>query len=467
MIDIKDITRRVILLMFQSEDCISKAISNKNFLLYFSHDSMAQFIVKEAFAWKVQYSTVPSMRAVYEKYKNDANQAASIKVFFSDVKSLEKTAEPPKESEFDYYVNQLKIYWSQHEFIRIMEEHSKIGSSDFQNPEGLSDSIKNLSHNLVEVTNKIALNKEGDYSYTTENADENLDFLANRDLSTMKRFEVGHRVFDMHTHGLRYGEFMLILGYINQGKSMVVANLAFNLWNQGANVFLLTSEMQPMEFDERVYSRISQVSYDHILNGKQYITKEDLEAFEACKKMIKSKKNHIITKYLKPTDNLNTIDQYIKDLELSHGFVPDILIVDSIQHISAAERVVEEKDFFILGKVADEFKSYANTFKNGRGLVAISTFQAKTETHGKKFKDISITDFGRSKIVPEKADFAFYIRTQKDLNTMNVKLIKARRCPVGTEWAMAIDFSKVLIANPSNDSLNSGSDLIIDDRDND
>ena len=58
---------------------------------------------------------------------------------------------------------------------------------------------------------------------------------------------------------------------------------------------------------------------------------------------------------------------------------------------------------------------------------------------------------GRSKIVAEKADAAFYLRCEDDRKRMQIKTIKARRFSKELRWNMAYDFSRVLITNIIND----------------
>jgi archaellum biogenesis ATPase FlaH len=317
---------------------------------------------------------------------------------------------------------------------------------------GLSKSIKGFGNEFVKISDAVAQDDEGEYSHTTEEVSKNIEAIKGKDVSNEKRFNIGHRIFDNATKGVRYGDLIMFLGNVNTGKSMVLANVVYNLWKSGANVLLLTCEMKPNEFDERIYSRATNIEYDAIINAS--FSDADKMAFDVYIQEVARKSNKIVTKFLKATDNVGTVDSYVEDLKLKRDFIPDVIVVDSLEHISPLDPAIEDKDNLKVAQIIKEFKDYAQTFMSNRGLVVISTHQAKTDTFDKSFEDISIVDFGRSKVAAEKPDFALYIRSKAELNTMNVKLIKARRTAAGITWPMAIDFSKCLVMD-TQDSLNS------------
>jgi archaellum biogenesis ATPase FlaH len=456
----ENIESKILYLAIKDKECLNKAIQNKLFISLFNADEINTIIAQEIIVWYEMYRTQPSPKAIYEKHQNSSN-AAKLKLRFKSILLLENDKdECPNPNEFEYLINSLKLSFGNCEINNFLTKFSEINRGQFQSVDDITSFVKKYGSELANISNKIDVKKEGEYSYTTLEIENNVEKIINKDISTEKRFKIGQKHIDEPTSGLRYGELLLILGNINSGKSMVLTNIAYNLWKDGANVFLLTVEMQPEEFDERIISRASAVNYTNIMNGKEYLKPDEIIALRETAKFIKTKPNQIITKFLNRSDNVGTIAKYLDDLELERGFVPDVVLIDSLEHIEPFKDLIEDKDHLKAGTVAIEFKEFANTFRNGRGCVVISTHQAKTETEKKKFKDIALGDFGRSKIVPENADFALYIRSLSKINTMNVKLIKARRCQVGLEWSMAIDFSKALIFDSED---NTHSENLIDE----
>ena len=64
---------------------------------------------------------------------------------------------------------------------------------------------------VIEISNSLDMNEEGEYSYTTHEVGKNVDKILQRDLSNEKRFRVGHKLIDDATKGFRYGDLLLVL----------------------------------------------------------------------------------------------------------------------------------------------------------------------------------------------------------------------------------------------------------------
>ena len=439
--------------MGKSEQSLKRGLQSKNFLKLFESDELAFFITKELMSWYQQYTTKPSFKRIVEQ-NNNSKFGASLHVRMKLISDIDKQEQKPTDNEFESYLNDLRMTWMKTKVSQSLLNYGDADVSKISDIAGLSKSIKGFGNEFVKISDAVSQDDEGEYSYTTEEVAKNIAAINSKDTSNEKRFNIGHRIFDNATKGVRYGDLIMFLGNVNTGKSMVLANVVYNLWKTGANVLLLTCEMKPNEFDERIYSRATNITYDAIINGKDALSDGDRAAFEVYIQEVGNKPNKIVTKFLKTTDNVGTVDSYIEDLRLKRDFVPDVVVIDSLEHISPLYPSVEDKDNLKVAQIITEFKDYAQTFMSNRGLVVVSTHQAKTDTFEKNFEDISIVDFGRSKVAAEKPDFAFYIRSKAEINTMNVKLIKARRIAAGITWPMAIDFSKCLVMD-TQDSLNS------------
>jgi archaellum biogenesis ATPase FlaH len=454
----EEVQNKVIYLMTVSEKCLKKALSNKSFMKLFTEDEVATHIIKEYFDWYMLHKEVPSMRMIYEQNQGNP-MGAKLFIRFKVIKQVGEAEDKPTENEFNALVDNLRMAWMQSSFTDNLNKYTAIDRSKISKVADLAKDINNFGKQFMKISDAISSDDEGEYSFTTSQSKENIEHIKSKDISNEKRFKIGHRRFDNDTKGLRYGDVLMILGNINQGKSMVLTNIVYNLWKDKANVLLLTCEMQPSEFDERIYSRATNVDYSSIMNGREYLNDADRAALDAFVEETKRRPNRIITKFLKTSDNVNTVESYIEDLKLKHDFIPDVIVIDSLEHISPYYPSVEDKDNLKVAQIIMEFKDFAQTYDN-RGVVVISTHQAKTETFDKKFEDISVTDFGRSKVAAEKPDFAMYIRSLPEFNLMNIKLIKARRTSAGITWSMAIDFTKALVQD-TEDKTNSES--IIDE----
>ena len=456
MSELKEVRNRVLLNMLKSEMCLNKAMSTPIFLQLFGDDNLGKEVAQKSLDWFKNYKKVPDFAnhilASYDKTDPDRGSAVKMRLF--ELKGKEY-----KESSFDADVDVLRLDWAKKNLKHHLNVLANQGIGDISSTDALASILGELNKNVASINNQLQLNEVLPYSYTTKEAGVNIEKLKATDISKEKRFRIGHRTLDTESNGFKYGEVLMILGNIGQGKSMVLTNMLYNMWRDGANILLLTAEMQPAEFDIRIYSRASAVEAKHIEGGRAMLSDADHAALADCVKYMEGKDNEIKIKYVTPSDNVGTISAYMEELKVNEGFIPDVLIVDSFEHISPLDQKHKDADWMAVGQTMIEFKTLANTFERNRGLFVVSTHQAKTITLDKKFEDIAVTDFGRSKIVPEKADCCLYIRTLSDLNIMNIKEIKARRWRNNLDWSMGVDFSKCMIREMEQDNTNSSSML--------
>ncbi len=439
--NLKDLREKALSMVVFGQNCL-KQIAEKNIPPeIFVEQDIDKKIINELLLWYRKYKSEPVMSAILDIVDNDR---VKVKNRMTELFKIQIN-----KNELMLVIDKLMLVWSRKRIESSLIE--ELDSSKYKSLEDYKKNLIKLGSKIHTVINKLSDNTYGGESFTTKNVEENIGFIKDRDTSFLKRFHLGHDPIDSATGGFLPGEVLMIVGNVNQGKSMVLANAAYHMWYyNNANVLILTAEMQPEMFDDRIYSRASAVEYSHIINGKASLSEGDRQALDSAVKEIKTKKNQIIVKWLNNSDNVNTVARYIEDLEKLHNFIPDVLIIDSLECLTPAKES-HGSDWEDKGQIVVEFKNYAETFNNGSKLFVISTHQAKTVTQEKEFKDIDITDIGRSKIVAEKADAAIYLRCREDLKRMDVKTIKARRFSKDLSWSMAYDFSRVLITNIEKD----------------
>ncbi len=450
MKDIKDKALSLICLNFEA---LKKLIREKYPIEMFINKQEDRLILEELINWYTKYNTKPNLPNIYiEMEKTNVSRAAIFKIRIAFLKAVKADMD-----EFDYLIDSLKLHWAKENTVNTIKTSFLQKADNINSTEEFHKIIKSLTGDLEKTSFRIKNNKEGDYSFTTLKIDENIKRINDKDLSNIKRFKIGHKPLDDAANGFMYGEILTIVGNSNQGKSMLVANAAYNLWLQGHNVLLFTAEMQPWVFDERIISRASSVPYSNINNGKGYLTSEDKDALEVARKFIKkqNEQNNIIVKYLYQGDNLTTIKGYFEDLEKNYNFVPDVLIVDSLEKISPYLKKFtgNSSDWLDKEQIMLEFHDFAAEFKDKRGLFIINTHQAKIGELQKEFKDIDLSSLGRSKTVADNSDVCFYIRYDSDLSRMNVKVVKARNFSADLSYNLSCDFSRAMVTNIENETI--------------
>jgi len=448
MNNVSEVKSKALFLMLSNYDCLKQVVEKSVPLEVVIDKDEDRLVLNELISWHKKHQTKPSATKIEERLNSESHDKYLIfKNRLSELKGVDA-----KLNEFPYFIEQLKHYWAKKQ-VEDKIKNILIPDKPHDNLEAYAGAVRDLSAKLFTIHNNVIDVGGGGESFTTGKAEENIELIKTRDNSALRRFHTGHDPLDDATGGFLPGELLMVVANVNQGKSMALANFAYHMWyHDNANVLILTAEMQPEMFDDRIYSRASSVEYGHILAGKTKLTEEEIRALDTIVKEMKTKQNQIIVKWLNNSDNVNSVGKILEDYEKMYNFIPDVLIIDSLECLTPSTGA-SGKDWEDKGKIVEEFKSFAETFRNGRKLFCISTHQAKTVTAEKEFKDIDITDIGRSKIVAEKADAAIYLRCREDLRRMQIKTIKARRFSKELSWNMAYDFSRVSITNIQNDSI--------------
>lgn len=81
--------------------------------------------------------------------------------------------------------------------------------------------------------------------------------------------------------GLMPGQSLITIGYSGHGKSLFTAKMAVNVWKQNKRVLVISLEMSPEEYRERVYALVASgmpgMSMTELATGK--VSEEDFKAF--------------------------------------------------------------------------------------------------------------------------------------------------------------------------------------------
>jgi len=249
--------------------------------------------------------------------------------------------------------------------------------------------------------------------------------------------KTGYSYFDSVTDGLRPGELVLIGGESGAGKSMLLMNMAIQLWLQdntidmagnfgpGQHVLYFSLEMPFKPCLNRTLARLSS-------NPSKLIRNAKLNQDEA----LKLKKGlRFIEKY--PYE-FEIIDiprgATMESLELIYeeakaNYDPKIIVIDYMGLMSYEGP--EMDDWLKLGKIAEKIHEFARV----HNLTVLSAVQLNRGKGGKDADDkIGLHRIGRSALIMQNANIAVQIETrpnEKDYPDMNYHLIKNRDGELG------------------------------------
>lgn len=247
----------------------------------------------------------------------------------------------------------------------------------------------------------------------------------------------GYSYFDNVTDGLRPGELVLIGGESGAGKSMLLMNMAIQLWLQG-NTTEMTSNFGPgqhvlyfsleMPFKPCLNRTLARLSF----NPSKLIRSAKLNSEEALKL---KKSLRFIEKY--PYE-FEIIDiprgATMESLELIYeeakaNYDPKIIVIDYMGLMSYEGPDME--DWLKLGKIAEKIHEFARV----HNLTVLSAVQLNRGKGGKEADEkIGLHRIGRSALIMQNANIAVQIETrpnEKGYPDMYYHLIKNRDGELG------------------------------------
>ena len=413
-------------------------LTNKKCALDFANAGDTKIFMPEAWGFAdlvigyvKTYKDLPTLKVLTEKLSkgNNANRIESVKKIWAQIEAV--TAD---DREYLHNIDKLKNRYGERQIVELKEKLDKYTPGSMDIGKALSEiqktnsSIKSLSQ--VKAYERKTL-KEAAPAFREEyNAKmENPDF--------DKGIKTFYSYLDGVTDGLRPGELLLVGAESGAGKSMLLMNIAIQIWMQN-NTLDMTSDFGPgnsilyfsleMPFKpclNRVLSRMSG-------NPSKKIRAATLANDEAIK----------LKKALKFVDNypfqFEIVDiprgATMESLELIYEeakaiYDPKVIVIDYLGLMDYEG--AEMDDWLKLGKISEKIHEFARVH-NCTVLSAVQLNRSK----GKEQEDkIGLHRIGRSALIMQNANIAIQIETrpnEKDYPDMKYHLIKNRDGELGS-----------------------------------
>jgi replicative DNA helicase len=377
------------------------------------------------------YKDIPTLRVITERLEKGKND--KLIAHIKDVwEQLDKTK--IVDSEFKHDLEKFKRRYAERELISMRDKFAKLqtGSIDINKAtldmQKTLQSIKSLSQIKAyeRKTLKEAVPIFRD-EYNAKINDPNFD----------RGIKTGYSYLDFATDGLRPGELLLIGAESGAGKSMLLMNMAIQMWLQdnninmtegwkpGNNILYFSLEMPFKPCLNRVLSRMSG-------NPSKKIRNATLDAEEAAKlkKALKFIKNYpyefeIID--IPRGATMESIELIYEDVKAHYD--PKIIVIDYLGLMSYEG--AEMEDWLKLGKIAEKIHEFARVH-NCIVLSAVQLNRAKPTKDAEE--KIGLHRVGRSALILQNANIAIQIETrdkEKSYPDMIYHLIKNRDGELG------------------------------------
>jgi replicative DNA helicase len=425
---------------FPSADlCVLKTLlTNKKYALDFANEHDAKLFSTDVWnfsnlvvSYIKTYKEIPTLRVITEKLAKGNNEKL-VETVKKTWEQIEKIQYDDKEYKHD--LEKLKKRFAEKEITDIKTKLSKFEPGSMDVSKAILDmqkavqTIKGLNatkaYERKTLKDAVPIFRE---QYNAKMEDATFD----------QGIKTGYSYFDYVTDGLRPGEMVLIGGESGAGKSMLLMNMAIQIWLQkntidteeanftpGNGVLYFSLEMPFKPCLNRVLARLSS-------NPSKLIRSAKLNQDEAVKL---KKALKFITKY---PDQFEIVDiprgATIENLESIYeeakvSYDPKVIVID---YLGLMDDDSNEDDWLKLGKIAGKVHEFARA----HNVTVLSAVQLNRSKGGKDAEEkIGMHRIGRSALIMTHANIAVQIESrpnEKQYPDMMYHLIKNRDGELG------------------------------------
>lgn len=412
-------------------------ISNKKYALQFAHECNEKLFDTQF--WRFSkiildyiriFKDVPTKRVIAEQIKNQKNEAL-LEYAINLYTKLEAFQYDDREYKHD--LEKLKKRFSEK---LINNFKSNLVSSD------IIDINKSLNEMSSVLNNIRSISKPKAYEQKT--LKESVDDFGNRFAAKLKDphfgagIPTGYSFFDYTTGGLRAGEMLLIGADTGGGKSVMLMNMALNMWlngntvnmdkdfKEGNDILYFSLEMPHTDCFERMLSRLSMVPQKSIRDAK--LNEDETKRLTRALNFMKKYPWDLDIVDVPRGATINTIEMIYNDV-LQKRRKPAVVIIDYLTLMDYDNKDGEIDDWLKQGKISEVLHEFCRVNE----LVMLSAVQLNDpKSSGGKSSEsqIGLHRIGRSKMIMHNSNFGIQIEKrskEEDYPDMNLYMIKSRR----------------------------------------
>lgn len=382
------------------------------------------------------YKTPPTKRVLVDKYSGDKDFATQIERIFDSFPVVEFNP-----TEYQYDLEKIRQRYCDTKFNALKDD---IRFHDKGNPDQM---LEKMEHAIKDIKR---VRQPSRSAYIQKPIDEYLHEFHQDYIAKIENPELGQGVLtgysylDYVTNGLNPAEMLIIGGETGAGKSMLLNNMAIQMWMQkntiatdpsqytrGYNVLYFSLEMPYKGCFRRTLARLADISTYGLRDSK--LTKAETESLQMASRFIKkysaSKAKFEIVDIPRGVTVEQIEERY---LEAKTRFEPDIIVVDYLGLLEDSK--AEGDDWLKLGYIAGKLHEFGRAY-NTRIMTAV---QLNRPTKSQKNADpgelIGIHRIGRSSLIMHHANVGLQIESRKDeaaRDTMVYHIIKNRDGELG------------------------------------
>jgi replicative DNA helicase len=417
---------------------LKSIVTNKKHGLDFANNSDTNIFSPEAwnFAKVVvgyirTYKELPTLRVITEKLSKGSNEKLieGVRNIWGELDRINVN-----EHEYKHDLDKIKNRFAEKQLISTRESLSNLqpGSIDVDKSvielQRTIQSIKSLNQvrSFERKTLKDAIPSFRD-EYNAKLEDPTFD----------AGIQTGYSFLDIASGGLRPGELLLIGGESGGGKSMLLMNMAIQIWLQknkaepsqiylpGKNILYFSLEMPFKPCLNRVLGRLSANPTKLIRQAK--LNPVEMENMLKVLKFIKQYPYQFEIVDIPRGATMESLELIFEEAKAMHN--PDVIVIDYLG-LMDYEGGKDMEDWLKLGKIAERIHEFTRV----HNCTALSAVQLNRPKGSKEEDKIGLHRIGRSALIMQNANIAVQIETranEKNYPDMKYHLIKNRDGELG------------------------------------
>ena len=446
-------------------------LTNRKYALEFAHDCNEKLF--DSNVWRFAklvieyirvYKDVPTKRVILERIDPAKNKAFAEHTdqLFDRIMAFNYD-----DKEFKHDLEKLKKRYSE-KLIHSLKERlvSQSENIDFKKSIGDIQSVLNNIKNINQIK-----------AYEQNTLKGAADDFKNRYVAKLKDpnfgigMPTGYSFLDFTLGGLRPSEMLLIGADTGGGKSMLLMNMAMNMWLQGnsidmerdfregADILYFSLEMPFNDMQERVLARLGMIPQKGIRDAK--LTDDEQKKLTKCLKFVKQYPYDFEIVDIPRGATIETIELIFNDIVLTRK-KPKVMVVD---YLSLMDYTRDENmdDWLKLGKISEQLSEFARVHE----IIMLSAVQLNDIMQGKKAMEnqIGLHRIGRSKMIMHNANFGIQIEKRPpEEPDITMHMIKSRRTELSKGKALKNYACCALLNDPNYNNITKSDPDDISDR---
>jgi replicative DNA helicase len=408
-------------------------VTNKKHALDFANDCDTKLFSTEvwnfanlAVSYIKTYKDIPTERVMIERLEKGKNEKLIdyVKGVWSQLNNTFYN-----DREYKHDLTKIKKRYAEKQISVVKESLSKLDAGSMDVDKAVLEMQKAVQ-TIKGLTNVKAYERKTLKASVSAFRDEYNAKLKDPDFD--RGIRTGYSYLDNVTDGLRPGELILIGGESGAGKSMLLMNMAIQIWQQnntidmvdnfgpGNSILYFSLEMPFKPCLNRTLARLSNNPSKLIRNAKLNV--EEASKLKKALKFINNYPYEFEIVDIPRGATMEGLELLFEDAKAN--FDPKIIVIDYLGLMDYDGQEME--DWLKLGKIAEKIHEFARV----HNCTVLSAVQLNRGKGGKdQTEKIGLHRIGRSALIMQNANIAVQIETrpnEKDYPDMYYHVIKNR-----------------------------------------